>query len=489
MDSLVFHCARHIVAQRPLPALPPHLYPVIFKVAFRDGRALVLQDLVATWPFPELHFKRLVGHLEQWSDDPFGDCIRAVIQAVVAHRQAGRARPPSSRCRLRVLDMTGIPDDPDESWFCSSSKALATACVELSKHQQEFQRHRPKQQNGCSGASTAVAALQPPGMDVLIDLHVGKYSYEILYDALQTRAAGPLRLTFREFHLQDISPSKIVTLLESLDPSCLWRVGLFCNFFGFPELLEILPHLSRFPELRSLKLQDIGMYGQHLRPESPNGIRDVGRQLGMLSSLRELNLAGTRGISGNLSQILCDLQDRLESLELSYCSLHPADLTFLSQSFHAPALKRLDLSGHNISQGLLEPLRLLLEEFSASLLHLDLTDCHVDDSHLNALLPTLLRCSHLRFLGLYGNSLSTAALKNLLQKTLELLDLHLVVYPSPKDCYRLELWGSVSGLIEDEELLAVTTAEISQLVANSGRTDLIWTHNLDSHEIPDYFSL
>ncbi|XP_005062447.1 PREDICTED: leucine-rich repeat-containing protein 14-like isoform X2 [Ficedula albicollis] len=489
MDSLVLLCARRIVAQRPLPALPPHLYPVLFKAAFLDGRPLVLQDLVATWPFPELHFKRLVGQPGQWSDNPFGDCIEAFIQAVVEQLQQELKEPGhQSRCRLRVLDMTGVPDDPYETYFYSSTKAFATAYVELSKHQQQFQKHRPNWHNGCSGGATAAAALQPPGMDVLIDLYVGKNSYEILYNALQTRPAGPLRLKVCEFHSEYNSASEIVTLLDSLDPSCLRRVELYCNFFGFPELSEILPHLSRFLELRSLKLQDIGMYGRHLRPEPANATHDVGRQLGMLSSLRELNLTGT-GLSGNLSQILCDLQDQLESLELAFCSLLPADLTFLSQSFHAPALKRLVLNGHNISQGLLEPFRLLLEETSASLLHLDLTDCHIDDSHLDALLPTILCCSRLRFLGLHGNSLSTAAIKNLLQKTLELPDLHLVVYPAPKDCYRLELMASVSCLIEDEELLAVTTAEISQLLANSGRTNLIWTHNPDSLEVPDYFSL
>ncbi|NXK70626.1 LRC14 protein, partial [Sylvietta virens] len=53
------------------------------------------------------------------------------------------------------------------------------------------------------------------------------------------------------------------------------------------------------------------------------------------------------------------------------------------------------------------------------------------DFHLAALLPTLRRCSRLRFLGLYDNSLSTAVLKDLLQKTVELPDLRLVVYPIP----------------------------------------------------------
>uniref|UniRef100_A0A8C3Q3W6 Uncharacterized protein n=1 Tax=Geospiza parvula TaxID=87175 RepID=A0A8C3Q3W6_GEOPR len=187
-----------------------------------------------------------------------------------------------------------------------------------------------------------------------------------------------------------------------------------------------------------------------------------------------------------------DLQAPLESLELAFCSLVPADLAFLSQSFHAPALKRLDLSGHDFSQGLLEPLRLLLEETSASLLHLDLMECRMADSHLDALLPTLRRCSRLRFLGLYGNSLSTAALKDLLQKTLELPDLHLVVYPFPVDCYKPEPPPESAWNFEDpvdEELLAAADAEFCQMLANSGRTDLVWTSNPYGHGTLDFFSL
>uniref|UniRef100_A0A8C0UT79 LRC14 protein n=1 Tax=Cyanistes caeruleus TaxID=156563 RepID=A0A8C0UT79_CYACU len=186
-----------------------------------------------------------------------------------------------------------------------------------------------------------------------------------------------------------------------------------------------------------------------------------------------------------------DLQAPLESLELAFCSLVPADLAFLSQSFHAPALKRLDLSGHDFSQGLLEPLRLLLEETSASLLHLDLMECRMADSHLDALLPTLRRCSRLRFLGLYVNSLSTAALKDLLQKTLELPDLHLVVYPFPVDCYKPEPsefdWNFEEPM--DGELLEAVEAEFSQMLANSGRSDLVWTSNPYGHGALDYFSL
>ncbi|NXQ51317.1 LRC14 protein, partial [Catharus fuscescens] len=57
------------------------------------------------------------------------------------------------------------------------------------------------------------------------------------------------------------------------------------------------------PELCSLKLQCNNVDVQHLMPESATGIRCVSRQLGMLPSLRELNLGSSR-LSGNLHQIL-----------------------------------------------------------------------------------------------------------------------------------------------------------------------------------------
>ncbi|KAF4801435.1 Leucine-rich repeat-containing protein 14 [Turdus rufiventris] len=518
MDSLLFLCARRVVAHRPLPDLPADLYPVLFQAAFLDGRPLVLRDLVATWPFPVLHFQRLVGHRELLRDHPCKLCVQAIIQAVVAQLRQ-ELEEPGHRSSLRLLDMTGLPDSTsgratDGMSVWSGTVALAKACVEVSKHQREFQRRRSKRHKGRSGAATAAAALLPLGVDVHADLFVNGTSYGILRDALQSRAAGPLRLKCRELQAEELSASGIVTLLESLDPSCVRRVDLRFNNLGLTGLSVILPHLSRFPELRSLKLQYSNVDVRRLTPESAVGIRCLAGQLGMLPSLQELNLGSSR-LSGNLRQILwnpdipsshqsslglhhslfppaSDLRAPLESLELAFCSLVPADFAFLSQSFHAPALKRLDLSGHDFSQSLLEPLRLLLEETSASLLHLDLMECHMADSHLATLLPTLRRCSRLRFLGLHGNPLSMAALKVLLQKTLELPNLHLVVYPYPMDCYKLEPpvesgWNFEE--IVDEELLAAAKAEFTQILANSRRTDLVWTYNPYGHRALDYFSL
>ncbi|KAF4805406.1 leucine-rich repeat-containing protein 14-like protein [Turdus rufiventris] len=187
-----------------------------------------------------------------------------------------------------------------------------------------------------------------------------------------------------------------------------------------------------------------------------------------------------------------NLQAPLESLGFASCSLIPDDLTFLSQSIHAPALKRLNLSGNDISEGLLEPLRLLLEETSATLLYLDLSYCHIADSHLAVLLPTLLRCSRLRVLRLYRNPLSMAAIKDLLPKTLELPDLHMVLYPDPLDCLMWDPSDFDSDFFNESlhwTLLSAAKAEISRLLKNSGRTNIIWTDNPNSLEDLDYFSL
>ncbi|KAM7037303.1 leucine-rich repeat-containing protein 14 isoform 1-T3 [Passerculus sandwichensis] len=492
MDSLLFLCARRVVAHRPLPVLPADLHPVLFQAAFLDGRPLVLRDLVAAWPFPVLNFQRLVGRRELLRDHPCKLCVQAVILAVVAQLRR-QLEEPGHDASLRVLDITGLPDSasgraPDGMSIWSGTVALAKACVEVSKHRREFQRRGSKRHKGRSGAATAAAAPQPPGVDVHADLFVNGTSYGILRDALRSGSAGPLRLKCRELQAEELSAPAIAALLESLDPSFLRRVDLRFNNLGLTGLSVILPHLSRFPELRSLKLQYSNVDVRRPTPESAVGIRCLAGQLGMLPSLRELNLGSSR-LSGNLRQILCDLQAPLESLELAFCSLVPADLAFLSQSFHAPALKRLDLSGHDFSQGLLEPLRLLLEETSASLLHLDLMECRMADAHLDALLPTLRRCSRLRFLGLYGNSLSTAALKDLLRKTLELPDLRLVVYPFPVDCYKPQGSRWDSGAAVDEEMLAMVEVELGRMLEGSGRSDLVWSSNPCGHGELDFFAL
>ncbi|XP_010167027.1 leucine-rich repeat-containing protein 14-like, partial [Antrostomus carolinensis] len=187
-----------------------------------------------------------------------------------------------------------------------------------------------------------------------------------------------------------------------------------------------------------------------------------------------------------------DLQTPLESLELAFCYLLPGDFTFLSQSFHAPSLKKLDLSGHDFSTNLLQSLQHLLKETSSSLLHLDLMECRLTDAGLEVLLPVLGRCSRLRYLGFFGNPISTSGLKNFLWKTMVLPDLRLVVYPCPTDCYIQESSPSTSLSNQedmvDEELLTALNAELCRMLVSSGRTDVVWTSSLCQHGVLDDFT-
>ncbi|NXK01447.1 LRC14 protein, partial [Corythaixoides concolor] len=512
VPSLVFLCARrllshHAGARRALDLVPAELYPVLFRAAFLDGRTLALRDLVATWPFPVLSIQRLLGHRDRHRDRPLllllrekpaKLCVQAVITAVVAHLR--RALEGScggtrwKRCRLRVLDVTDLQDadadrGPEGMSLWSSTVALAKACLEASKHQTECLKRGSKRRKGPSGAS---AAPQPIGVEVRADLFVNATSYGVLRDALRIAAAGPLRLKCRDFHAEELSVAGTVGLLESLEASGVRRVDLRFNNLGLPGLCAVVPHLTRFPDLLSLKLPYSNVDVRRLTPGTGAGLRRFAAHLGRLPRLKELSLGSSR-ISGKLRQLLGDLQVPLASLELAFCYLLPGDLAFLSQSFHAPALRKLDLSGHDFSETLLQPLRHLLEETSTSLLHLDLMECRLTDARLEALLPALCRCSRLRCLGLFGNPLSTPGLKTLLWKTLDLPDLRLVIYPYPTDCYSREPPRPPSAhLFEDavdEDRFAAVSAELCRLLASSGRADAVWTTSLSRHGALDCFTL
>ncbi|XP_030104350.1 leucine-rich repeat-containing protein 14 isoform X2 [Mus musculus] len=194
------------------------------------------------------------------------------------------------------------------------------------------------------------------------------------------------------------------------------------------------------------------------------------------------------------TQPLCStLQRPLESLELAFCALLPEDLRFLAQSSHAAHLKKLDLSGNDLSGNQLTPFQGLLQAVATTLLHLELTECQLADAQLLATLPTLTRCASLRYLGLYGNPLSMAGLKELLRDSVVQAELRTVVHPFPVDCYEGLPWPPpASVLLEasiNEEKFARVEAELHQLLLASGRAHVLWTTDIYGRLAADYFSL
>ncbi|XP_055288254.1 leucine-rich repeat-containing protein 14 isoform X5 [Moschus berezovskii] len=409
------------------------------RVAFMDKKTVVLRELVHTWPFPLLSFQQLLQECAHCSrallqERPSTESMQAVILGLTARlhtpeTEAG-TQPLCRKHALRVLDMTGLLDDGVEQDPGTMSMWDCTAAV----------------------ARTCIAQQQG-------------------------RTAEP-----------GLDPVPV----ELLDAGCLRRVDLRFNNLGLRGLSVIIPHVARFQHLASLRLHYV--HGDSRQPsvDGEDNFRYFLAQMGRFTCLRELSM-GSSLLSGRLDQLLSTLQSPLESLELAFCALLPEDLRFLARSSHAVHLKKLDLSGNDLSGSQLEPFQALLQAAAATLLHLELTECQLADTQLLSTLPVLTRCASLRYLGLYGNPLSMAGLRELLRDSVVQAELRTVVHPFPVDCYEGLPWPPpASVLLEasiNEEKFARVEAELHQLLLASGRAHVLWTTDIYGRLAADYFSL
>ncbi|KQK85406.1 leucine-rich repeat-containing protein 14 [Amazona aestiva] len=200
--------------------------------------------------------------------------------------------------------MTGLQDDdtdrgPDGMSLWSGTVALAKACLEVAKHQTELQKRSSKRRKGPSGSSSVS---QPIGVEIRADLFVNSTSYSVLRDALQA-TGSPMRLRCRDFHAEELSVAGIVALLEGLEPAGVRRVDLRFNNLGLAGLCAVVPQLSRFPDLLSLKLPYSNVDVRRHAAGADAGFRRLSTHLGKLQALRELNLGSSR-LSGKLRQLL-----------------------------------------------------------------------------------------------------------------------------------------------------------------------------------------
>lgn len=493
MHTLVFLSTRQVLQCQPaacqaLPLLPRELFPLLFKVAFMDKKTAVLRELVHTWPFPLLSFQQLLqerAHCSRALQERLStESMQAVILGLTARlhtsEREAATQPFCRKHALRVLDMTGLLDDGVDQdpgtmsmWDCTA--AVARTCI-------------AQQQGGPAEPGLSL----PVPVEVRVDLRVNRASYTFLREALQSSMDSPLRLCCRDLRAEDLPMHNTVALLQLLDAGCLRRIDLRFNNLGLRGLSVIIPHVARFQHLASLRLHYV--HGDSRQPsvDGEDNFRYFLAQMGRFICLRELSM-GSSLLSGRLDQLLSALQSPLESLELAFCALLPEDLHFLAQSRHAAHLKKLDLSGNDLSGSRLMPLQGLLQAAAATLLHLELTECQLADAQLLATLPTLTRCASLRYLGLYGNPLSMAGLKELLRDSVVQAELRTVVHPFPVDCYEGLPWPPpASVLLEasiNEEKFACVETELHQLLLAAGRAHVLWTTDIYGRLAADYFSL
>ncbi|VTJ74019.1 Hypothetical predicted protein, partial [Marmota monax] len=125
----------------------------------------------------------------------------------------------------------------------------------------------------------------------------------------------------------------------------------------------------------------------------------------------------------------------LETLSITNCPLSDSDWNYLSRYPNATQLRHLELRGIKLTDFSLEPLQILLDSTATTLNNLNLKACGIMDSQLQAVLPSLSRCSQLVILSFHGNCLSMSTLRDLLLHTARLSQLSVELFPAPLESY------------------------------------------------------
>ncbi|XP_068604261.1 leucine-rich repeat-containing protein 14 [Brachionichthys hirsutus] len=318
--------------------------------------------------------------------------------------------------------------------------------------------------------------------DVLIhvraDLFVNARSLDRVRMALRT--LGPLKLQCRYLRVEEISVSSIRTLLDLLPHQGLVGIDVRYSSLGVSGLAELLPLLSAFPSLDSLRLRYCNLDFRRDHPGQGETLRHLSLGLAKLQGLRRLSLATLR-LPGQLRVLLSSLPQPLQILELPYMSLKPADLAYLSCSHHASTLQQLDLSENCLDENTLPSIRRLLSQTSSSLQHLSLSGCGLTDGLSGLLLPSLGGCRALKSLALALNPLSRACLIDLVKMAVRMPSLRHLLYPNPLEDYQPGLDDPPSSAqlldwpLEEVRDINTTSSQLNRVLVDSGRSDLCLT--------------
>ncbi|CDQ56012.1 unnamed protein product [Oncorhynchus mykiss] len=465
---LVNLCAKEVVSDHSsspgwLGCVPRELYRPLLEAAFTNCRPLAVGELVQRWPERTLR----AGGRRQGQSPPNRLCVQALLLAVVRGLS-------DKRCALQVLDLCGLQceeggvGDPMGGW--SLTVALSTMVVQA--------RAAAQKALGREGERERKRVV----VCVRADLFVNARSWERVRAALGT--TGPLKLQCRYVRVEELSVSSIGSLLDLLPRHVLLGVDIRYSCLGVAGLALLLPQLSMFPMLSSLRLHYCNLDIRRDMAGQEGAMKDMSQGLGKLSQLRRLSLTALR-LPGHLRMLLSSFPQPLEVLELPYLSLTPADLSYLSCSPHASSLQQLDLSENRLDELALPSVRRLLSQASSCLMQLSLSGCGLTDGLLAAMLPSLSCCRGLKSLGLALNPLSLAGLLDLVRTAVRMPSLRQLLYPNPLEDYQpgLPPMPSSAQLLDwplDElvEVHEATSLQLDRVVMESGRSDLLLTCDL-----------
>lgn len=170
------------------------------------------------------------------------------------------------------------------------------------RRRMEVERRR---QTAVTGSGGGRKETEDVNSDVLVhvraDLFVNARSWERVRGALS--ASGPLKLQCRYLRVEEISVSSIRTMLGLLPRQGLLGIDVRYSSLGVAGLAEMLPLLSTFPALNSLRLHYCNLDFRRDQPGQEEALGDLSQGLTRLQELRCLSLTALR-LPGQLRVLL-----------------------------------------------------------------------------------------------------------------------------------------------------------------------------------------
>lgn len=229
-----------------------------------------------------------------------GERERKRFSALEREKDVKRERGQWKRGKELNGDGMGT-DNKDLSWK-SCGVLSEEEVIKGVRRRMEMERKRESAVAGSGGSRKETESVNS---DVLVhvraDLFVNARSWERVRVALNT--SGPLKLQCRYLRVEEISVSSIRTLLDLLPRQGLLGIDVRYSNLGVAGLAELLPLLSTFPALSSLRLHYCNLDFRRDHPGQEEALRDLSLGLTTLQELRRLSLTALR-LPGQLRVLL-----------------------------------------------------------------------------------------------------------------------------------------------------------------------------------------
>uniref|UniRef100_A0A8D1Z484 Uncharacterized protein n=1 Tax=Sus scrofa TaxID=9823 RepID=A0A8D1Z484_PIG len=413
---------------------PPRLLDLAGKILLRDeASAITALEYLPAELFPPLGLVQM----------PHWETVQAVLDGLDV-LFAQKVHP--GRCRLQVLDLRNTGQNFWRMWagfnaHVYSSSSMAPVDSSRTKHPLAL-------------------------LDVFLELCLKERTLDqflIYLIRWMEKRNSYVHLCCKRLKIISMPMENIKKVLNMVELDCLQEVEVSCTW-RLSILAMFAPLLGQMTNLQRLVLSHVHV---STCEEQEQHVLQFTSQFLRLHHLQDLYMESPFFLKGCLDQMFRCLKTPLDNLIITHCLLIESDLTHLSECLNISQLKGLDLSGIKLTNFNPQLLQVLLEKVVATLQELDLDECGIMDSHLEAILPALSHCFQLSSFSVCGNLLSMVITEKLLQYTAELPHLGQELYPAPQECY------GAQGAFCPRRLTQLQ-AELLEIMRDLGQPRTIW---------------